>query len=91
MAEDTGPNHARYESPIRKLIFESALIVFSILLALAANQWNDARKQRALVNRALASTVRRMWVYFVTVRTNEDTLLNRYDQALKLLGPPKKS
>jgi hypothetical protein len=55
MAEDTGPNHARYESPIRKLIFESALIVFSILLALAANQWNDARKQRALVNRALAA------------------------------------
>lgn len=36
---------------------------------------------------AMPSTVRRMWVYFATVATNEDTLLNRYDAALKLLGP----
>jgi hypothetical protein len=38
----------------------------------------------------MPSTVRRIWVYFVTVRTNEDTLLNRYAEALKMLGPPGK-
>ncbi|MEP6491516.1 MAG: hypothetical protein ABJF01_02480 [bacterium] len=191
--------HAKHESPVRRIFVESALIVFSILLALAANQWNDSRKQHALAGRALtavreeiasnirniglkrpyhgtmwiatkradslrlvhslanfyavapawsgfmnpeydgtawqsalslgavgsmgfdtvrtlsrlyalqgkidayasniesfdfadaamASTVRRMYVYFATVATNEDTLVNRYTQALKLLDPPK--
>lgn len=51
MSEDeTTPKH---ETPIRRILVESALIVFSILLALAVNQWNDARKQRALVERSL--------------------------------------
>jgi hypothetical protein len=36
---------------------------------------------------AMSSTIRRMLVYVSTVRTNEDTLLNRYAAALKLLGP----
>jgi len=182
------------------MFVESALIVFSLLLALAANSWNDSRKQRALAEHALAaireeitsnvdivrsarayhdtmwketkradstkrvhsfaelvasapawsgfkapiydatawqsaltlgavggmgfdtvrtlsrlyavqtrldayasniesfdfsdnampSTVRRMYVYFATVTTNEDTMLNRYTQALKLFGPQKK-
>jgi hypothetical protein len=187
----------RKTSPIRRILVESALIVFSILVALAANQWNDSRKQHVLTERALRgirdeivananrlrksrpyhymlegetrvadslkrvhsyadfkaaapnwsgfqnatlestawqsaitlgtvtnigydtvttlsglyalqakfdqyasdavatfdfadqtmpSTVRKMWVYFVTVRTNEDTLLNRYSAALSLLG-----
>jgi hypothetical protein len=35
-------------------------------------------------------TVRRMWVYFATVTTEEDTILNRYEKALTLLGPTKK-
>jgi hypothetical protein len=189
------PHH---ESPIRRVVVESALIVFSILLALAVNQWADTRKQRELTTRSLAairaevasnaalvqdrlpyhrnleavlrradslgsvhkyadfvradpewsgfknpeldntawqtaltlggatnmgfdtlrtlsrlyavqnrfdqynlasipgfdfsdaamsSTIRRMLVYVATVRTNEDTLLNRYAAALKLLGP----
>jgi type II secretory pathway pseudopilin PulG len=191
------PTH--HESPIRRFLFESALIVFSILLALAVNQWADSRKQRQLTDRALTaihaeilansdrirerrpyhlsleselkladsirnvhrysdlkhaapdwsgfenpeldetawqsamtlgvapnlgfdtlqtlsrlyglqvrfdqynsaaiptfdfsdeamhSTIRRMYVYVATMRTNEDTLLNRYTAALKLLGPP---
>ncbi len=189
---------AHHESPIRRFLFESALIVFSILLALGVNQWADSRKQRALTDRALAaiqaeivgnadrirerrpyhlsleselkradsvgavrrysdlkhaapdwsgfenpeldgtawqsaltlgvapnlgfdtlqtlsrlyglqarfdqyntaaiptfdfsdeamhSNIRRMYVYVATMRTNEDTLLNRYGAALKLLGP----
>jgi hypothetical protein len=44
-----------HESPIRRILFESALIVFSILLALAVNQWVDARKQRALTEHALTA------------------------------------
>jgi hypothetical protein len=187
-----------HESPIRRILFESTLIVFSILLALAANEWVDARKQRALAEHALAairdevtgnadrirnglpyhrsleselrhedsagsvhryadfvrgapdwsgfknpeldgtawqsaltlgavsnmafdtvralsrlyslqakfdqyniasiptfdfsdaamtSTIRRMFVYVATMRTNEDTLLNRYAEALRLIGP----
>lgn len=36
---------------------------------------------------AMPSTIRRMLVYVATMRTNEDTLLNRYDAALKLTGP----
>jgi hypothetical protein len=187
------------ESPIRRIIVESALIVFSILLALAVGQCADARKQNALTDRALhairdeiagnaervvaalpyhrtlegethradslgvvhsyadfkrgapnwsgfrnpeldatawqsaitmgvvpnigfdtvrtlsrlyalqakfdlyntsgiptfdfsdaamPSTVRRMWVYVATMRTNEDTLVNRYREVLKLLGAP---
>ena len=192
-----GQPPAHHESPIRRFLFESALIVFSILLALAVNQWSDSRKQRELTERALTairgeitgnvkrieegrpyhfsletelrradsagvvhrysdlkhaapdwsgfenpeldatawqsaltlgvapnlgfdtlqtlsrlyglqtrfdqynsagiptfdfsdeamhSTVRRMYVYVATMRTNEDTLLNRYNKALKLLG-----
>jgi hypothetical protein len=188
----------RHESPIRRIIVESALIVFSILLALAVNQWADSRKQHALADHALnairdevtgnadqvrdrlpyhrsleaelrradslgnvhryadfvrgapdwsgfknpdldgtawqsaltlgavsnmgfdtvralsrlyslqgrfdqysiatiptfdfsdaamPSTIRRMLVYVATMRTNEDTLLNRYADALKMLGP----
>lgn len=189
--------NGKSESPIRRILVESALIVFSILLALAANQWNDARNQRSLVehslrsvraeivgnakriqerlpyhgslvaethradslksvhsyadfklaapdwsgfeypeldatawqtaitlgavtgmgfdtvatlsrlyafqakvdqyasgalssfdfsDQAMAGTVRRMWVYFYSIRVNEDTLLNRSAEALKLLG-----
>ena len=196
MTDDQAPTP--HESPIRRFLFESALIVFSILLALAVNQWADSRKQRQLTDRALTaihseiaqnadrirerrpyhvsleselkradstgnvhrysdlkhaapdwsgfenpeldatawqsamtlgvapnlgfdtlqtlsrmyglqarfdqynsaaiptfdfsdeamhSTIRRMYVYVVTMRTNEDTLLNRYTAALKLLGP----
>jgi hypothetical protein len=198
MTEPSAPA-GKHESPIRRILVESALIVFSILLAFAANQWNDARKQQALVERSLRSvrdeiagnakrvqerlpyhrsleretfladsskrvrsfadlklaapdwsgfnnpeldgtawqtaitlgavtgmgfdtvrtlsrlyamqgkvdqfasgsissfdfadqampaTVRRMWVYFFTSRVLEDTLLNRYAGALKLIGAP---
>jgi hypothetical protein len=190
---------SKHESPILRILVESGLIVFSILLAFAANQWNDARKQRMLVERSLrsvreeisgnakrveerlpyhrtleaatfradsskrvhsyadfklaapdwsgfqnpeldgtawqtaitlgavsgmgfdtvkalsrlyayqtkvdqytaesissfdfsdqvmAGTVRRMWVYFFSTRVQEDTLVNRYREALKLLGQP---
>ena len=48
----SGASHEK-ESPIRKILIESALIVFSILLALAVNEWVDARKQAALTDRAL--------------------------------------
>ena len=41
------------ESPIRKILIESALIVFSILLALGVNEWADSRKQAALTERAV--------------------------------------
>ena len=196
MTDGQPPTH--HESPIRRFLFESALIVFSILLALAVNQWADSRKQRQLTDHALTaihteivqnadrirerrpyhlsleselkhadsignvhrysdlkhaapdwsgfenpeldetawqsamtlgvapnlgfdtlqtlsrlyglqtrfdqynsaaiptfdfsdeamhSTIRRMYVYVATMRTNEDTLLNRYTAALKLLGP----
>lgn len=198
MSEESTQNE-KHESPIRRILVESALIVFSILLAFAANQWNDARKQRTLVERSLHSvreeiagnakrveerlpyhrkletqtfradsskrvhsyadfklaapdwsgfenpeldgtawqtaitlgavsgmgfdtvkalsrlyafqgkvdqytasslptfdfsdqampvTVRRMWVYFFSSRVQEDTLLNRYREALALLGQP---
>lgn len=193
--EGTGTDR---ESPIRRIVVESALIVFSILLALAVNEWVDSRRQHTLTDRALAairdeidgnaarvrerlsyhrsletevrredslgsvhrysdfvrgapdwsgfmnpdvdgtawqsaltlgaasnmgfdtvrvlsrlyslqakfdqynaaaiptfdfsdaampSTIRRMHVYVVTIRTNEDTLLNRYTEALRLLSP----
>jgi hypothetical protein len=45
--------HPHRESPVRRILIESALIAVSILLALAANQWNDARKQRTLTERSL--------------------------------------
>jgi type II secretory pathway pseudopilin PulG len=49
------PSGARHEkeSPIRKILIESALIVFSILLAMAVNEWADSRKQAALTERAM--------------------------------------
>ena len=189
------------ESPIRKILIESALIVFSILLALGVNEWVDSRKQAALTERAvhairdeisgnaqrirdvreyhktlmseskradtlhiihgyadfqhavpswkgfhnpeldgtawqsaitlgvvsnigfdtvqtisrlyslqtkfdqymeaslpsfdfsdaaMPSTVRRVWVFVQTMAVNEDTLLNRYDDALRLIGKPQK-
>jgi len=185
----------QHESPIRRILVESALIVFSILLALGVNQWADAHKEKQLTARVLrsvreeitanqtrvqawlpyhramelathradslrivhnyadfksaapqwsgfknpeldgtawqaavslgvvnnmgfdtvrvlsslyttqakydqywagtiqsfdfgdatmANTVRRMWVYFATIRTNEDSLMNRYAEALRL-------
>jgi hypothetical protein len=53
VADETEPK-SHGESPIRKILIESALIVFSILLALAANDWNDSRNQHALAARALS-------------------------------------
>jgi len=193
VSDDTST--VQHESPIRRILVESALIVFSILLALGVNQWVDARKQSQLTARVLrsvrdeitanrtrvqewlpyhramelashradslravhsyadfksaapqwsgfknpeldgtawqtavslgvvnnmgfdtvrvlsslytmqakydqywggtiqsfdfadatmANTVRRMWVYFATIRTNEDSLVNRYTEALRL-------
>jgi hypothetical protein len=46
-------HHPHKESPVRRIVVESVLIAVSILLALAANQWNDARKQRVLTERSL--------------------------------------
>ena len=149
--------HRTHESPIQRIIVESALIVFSILLALAVNSYVDARKERALTERALRgvrdeltanlhgfhnptldgtawqsaislgtvaymgydtvrvlssaydfqakadqyaaasiptfdfadaampSTIRRMYVFIETMRIQEDTLADRYANALKLL------
>jgi type II secretory pathway pseudopilin PulG len=45
--------HRTHESPIQRILVESALIVFSILLALAVNSYVDARKERALTERSL--------------------------------------
>jgi len=38
-----------------RMVFEAALIVLSILLALAVNQWQDARRERRLADQAIAS------------------------------------
>lgn len=38
-----------------RMVFEALLIVLSILLALAVNQWQDARRERRLADQALAS------------------------------------
>jgi len=38
----------------------------------------------------MAGTTRKLWVYFVTVRTNDDTLIARYQSALALLGGARK-
>lgn len=53
VTDEARPPH--HESPIRRFTFESALIVFSILLALAVNQWADSRKQHALMTRAFTA------------------------------------
>ncbi|HWH51401.1 MAG TPA: hypothetical protein VN651_07645 [Gemmatimonadaceae bacterium] len=45
--------HRTHESPTQRILVESALIVFSILLALAVNSYVDARKDRRLTDRAL--------------------------------------
>ena len=37
-----------------RVLFESALIVLSVLLALALNQWSDERKQDERVTLAIA-------------------------------------
>jgi len=38
-----------------RMVFEAGLIVLSILLALAVNQWQDARRERRLAGQAIAS------------------------------------
>ena len=45
--------HRTHESPIQRILVESALIVFSILLALAVNSYVDARKEHRLTERSL--------------------------------------
>ena len=52
-ADGEAPPHRTHESPIQRILVESALIVFSILLALGVNSYVDARKERALTERAL--------------------------------------
>lgn len=42
-----------HESPIQRILVESALIVFSILLALGVNSYVDTRKEHRLTERAL--------------------------------------
>jgi hypothetical protein len=78
---------AYHESPIRRFLFESALIVFSILLALAVNSWAERRKQRDLTERALsaihaeimgnANRIRELRPYHVSLETE----LKRADSA----------
>ncbi|MEP6733144.1 MAG: hypothetical protein ABJE10_21050 [bacterium] len=45
----------RTRKSIPDLVLESAMIVFSVLLALAASRWADARKQQQLTTQAIAS------------------------------------
>src|SRR5262249_12130356 len=54
-APSAPPPPPHHETPIRRFLFESALIVFSILLALAVNQWVDKRKQRETTDRAVTA------------------------------------
>ena len=39
-------------------------------------------------DQAMPATTRRLWVYFFSSRVMEDSLLNRYGEALKLIGVP---
>ena len=59
----------RSRKSIGDLALESAMIVLSVLLALAASRWVDSRKQQQLAAQALASFDRElggggMWVTF---------------------------
>lgn len=65
---DKQAQHRTHESPIQRILVESALIVFSILLALAVNSYVDARKERALTDRALRGVRDELRANLQTVR-----------------------
>jgi hypothetical protein len=52
------PLRPHVRKTLRELAFEALLIVVSILLALAVNEWADGRKQRRLAEQALVSFAR---------------------------------
>jgi len=60
--------HRTHESPIQRILVESALIVFSILLALAVNSYVEARKDRRLTERALRGVRDELTTNLQTIR-----------------------
>jgi type II secretory pathway pseudopilin PulG len=50
----------RFRKTVRELAFEALLIVISILLALAVNEWAEGRKERRLAEQALVSFAREL-------------------------------
>jgi type II secretory pathway pseudopilin PulG len=65
-----------------KLLFECVTIVFSILLALAVSQWQDARRDRALADQAIASFRREL----AQNRTRLRTLLPYHERIRDEMG-----
>lgn len=55
-----GVTRERLLQAVPRLLFESALIVLSILLALAVAEWRDARRERAQVATALDAIAREL-------------------------------
>ncbi|HEY5061505.1 MAG TPA: hypothetical protein VII52_08230 [Gemmatimonadaceae bacterium] len=51
--DDPSRETARSREGVPRLAIESLLIVLSVLLGFAANQWHDRRAERALVAQAL--------------------------------------
>jgi hypothetical protein len=65
---------------LSRVLLESALIVASILLAFALNRWWEARQDRMLAERALATFVQE-------ISENRDNLVIAiYDRVLERLG-----
>lgn len=48
---------ARAESPLRFFLLESLVVVFSVLIALAVDQWREERAQEAMARVAMADVV----------------------------------
>ena len=51
----SGRSEPKRRLPIGRLLLESFLIVFAVLLALAVDEWRETRRQRALVRAVLES------------------------------------
>jgi hypothetical protein len=67
---------------VREIVLESLLIVFSVLFALAVNQWMDARKEARLSARVLDNIKRELQEN----RASITSVLSYHEQLLKDLG-----
>lgn len=75
---------------VPRLAIESLLIVLSVFLGFAANQWNERRSERALAAQAIASfrqELKQNLAILDSVQPRHNVMANRLDSAAKARSP----
>jgi hypothetical protein len=71
------PRPRRWRRGLPRVLVESALIVFSVLVALAVDEWRDSRRQRVRAEAALVAILSELEANRAAIERARDASVNR--------------